>query len=304
MGIHVIQSQRIDVLLQGVLASTSQPSTHPLQVLKAQHFIVPSPAIEQWLIQKLAEQQGMSANYQFHQRVRGFQWYAYQQVLTAHKEQVRKANIPRLIFKWRVHQALQEFIQPDVMSIDSSHPLHSIVQRIYDSADRLEQGIEKQLKKQKMLYWVAEQVADLFSNYMVYRGQCQRGCENMCTCPNNWLAAWGQGRALDIEKYIAHKDKEVSAFTLQQTQELERWQRWLWQQHFHDDFMQMQQIDELFWQELEHPERQKKALARLPQQIVIFTLLDLPPSQLQFLRRLGQYIDVLILHYNPSQEYW
>lgn len=219
--------------------------------------------------------------------MRGFQWYAYQQVLTAHKEQVRKANIPRLIFKWRVHQALQEFIQPDVMSIDSSHPLHSIVQRIYDSADRLEQGIEKQLKKQKMLYWVAEQVADLFSNYMVYRGQCQRGCENMCTCPNNWLAAWGQGRSLDIEKYIAHKDKEVSAFTLQQTQELERWQRWLWQQHFHEDFMQMQQIDELFWQELEHPERQKKALSRLPQQIVIFTLLDLPPSQLQFLRRLG-----------------
>ncbi|MCM3356354.1 exodeoxyribonuclease V subunit gamma, partial [Bacillus halotolerans] len=25
---------------------------------------------------------------------------------------------------------------------------------------------------------------------------------------------------------------------------------------------------------------------------------------LQFLRRLGQYLDVVILHYNPSQEYW
>ena len=36
----------------------------------------------------------------------------------------------------------------------------------------------------------------------------------------------------------------------------------------------------------------------------IFTILDLPPSQLQFLRRLGQYLDVVILHYNPSQEYW
>lgn len=304
MGIHVIQSQRIDVLLQGVLASTSQASTHPLQVLKTQHFIVPSPAVEQWLIQKLAEQQGMSANYQFHQRVRGFQWYAYQQVLTAHKEQVRKANIPRLIFKWRVHQALHEFIQPDTMSIDTSHPLHSIVQRIYDSADRLEQGIDKQLKKQKMLYWVAEQVADLFSNYMIYRGQCQRGCENSCTCPENWLSAWGQGRALDIEKYIVQKDEEVTAFALHQTEELERWQRWLWQQHFHDDFVQMQQIDDLFWQELDHPDRSKRAISRLPNQVVIFTLLDLPPSQLQFLRRLGQYIDVLILHYNPSQEYW
>lgn len=304
MGIHVIQSQRIDVLLQGVLASTSQASTHPLQVLKTQHFIVPSPAVEQWLIQKLAEQQGMSANYQFHQRVRGFQWYAYQQVLTAHKEQVRKANIPRLIFKWRVHQALYEFIQPDTIGIDTSHPLHSIVQRIYDSADRLEQGIDKQLKKQKMLYWVAEQVADLFSNYMIYRGQCQRGCENSCTCPENWLSAWGQGRALDIEKYIVQKDEEVTAFALHQTQELERWQRWLWQQHFHDDFLQMQQIDALFWQELAHPDRSKRAISSLPTQVVIFTLLDLPPSQLQFLRRLGQYIDVLILHYNPSQEYW
>lgn len=304
MGIHVIQSQRIDVLLQGVLASTSQTSTHPLQVLKTQHFVVPSPAVEQWLIQKLAEQQGMSANYQFHQRVRGFQWYAYQQVLTAHKEQVRKANIPRLIFKWRVHQALYEFIQPDAISIDTSHPLHSIVQRIYDSADRLEQGIDKQLKKQKMLYWVAEQVADLFSNYMIYRGQCQRGCENSCMCPENWLAAWGQGRALDIEKYIVQKDEEVTAFALHQTQELERWQRWLWQQHFHDDFLQMQQIDALFWQEIEHSDLSKWAISRLPHQVVIFTLLDLPPSQLQFLRRLGQYIDVLILHYNPSQEYW
>ncbi|MEI2557482.1 exodeoxyribonuclease V subunit gamma [Acinetobacter pittii] len=304
MGIHVIQSQRIDVLLQGVLTSTSQASAHPLQVLKTQHFIVPSPAVEQWLIQKLAEQQGMSANYQFHQRVRGFQWYAYQQVLTAHKEQVRKANIPRLIFKWRVHQALHEFIQPDTISIDSSHPLHSIVQRIYDSADRLEQGIDKQLKKQKMLYWVAEQVADLFSNYMIYRGQCQRGCENSCTCPENWLSAWGQGRALDIEKYIVQKDEEVTAFALHQTEELERWQRWLWQQHFHDDFLQMQQIDALFWQELDHPDRSKRAITRLPNQVVIFTLLDLPPSQLQFLRRLGQYVDVLILHYNPSQEYW
>ncbi|MEZ6840668.1 hypothetical protein ABVN80_03595 [Acinetobacter baumannii] len=56
--------------------------------------------------------------------------------------------------------------------------------------------------------------------------------KNMCTCPNNWLAACGTRAITDIEKYIAHKDKEVSAFTLQQTQELERWQRWLWQQHF------------------------------------------------------------------------
>ena len=303
MGIHVIQSQRLDVLLQGVMASITQPSASPFQVFKTQHFIVPSPAQEQWLTQKIAEQQGMTANYQFHQRIRGFQWYAYQQVLE-NKEQVRKANIPRLILKWRIHQALQPFIQPEQNTVVNEHPLYSIVQRIYDSADQLQQGTEKQLKKQSMLYWVAEQVSQLFNNYMIYRGHCQRGCTGVCRCASNWLAAWGQDHPLDIERLISQTDQQVSAFSLNQTQQLEAWQRWLWQNYFHADFVEMQSIDADFWQVLDNPQTRQRALSQLPNQVIVFTLLDLPPSQLQFLRRLGQYLDVLILHYNPSQEYW
>ena len=98
MAIHVIQSQRIDVLVQGVLQNTIKPSPHPLVVLKTQHFIVPSPAVQEWLTQKIAEQQGISANSQFHHRIRGFQWFVYQQILD-NKDKVRKANIPRLIMK-------------------------------------------------------------------------------------------------------------------------------------------------------------------------------------------------------------
>uniref|UniRef100_UPI0025D57423 exodeoxyribonuclease V subunit gamma n=1 Tax=uncultured Acinetobacter sp. TaxID=165433 RepID=UPI0025D57423 len=303
MGIHVIQSQRLEVLLQGVMASITQPSSSPFQVFKTQHFIVPSPAQEQWLTQKIAEQQGMTANYQFHQRIRGFQWYAYQQVLE-NKEQVRKANIPRLILKWRIHQALQPFIQPEQNSLAQEHPLYSIVQRIYASADQLQQGTEKQLKKQSMLYWVAEQVSQLFNNYMIYRGHCQRGCQSNCTCVGNWLSTWGQNKALNIEQLIAPTDQQTSAFSLQQTEQLEAWQRWLWQNYFHDDFVEIQSIDADFWQLLENQQTRQKALTQLPSQVIVFTILDLPPSQLQFLRRLGQYLDVVILHYNPSQEYW
>lgn len=62
------------------------------------------------------------------------------------KEQVRKANIPRLILKWRIYQALQPFIQSAQISLLEDHPLYSIVQRIYDSADQLQDGTEKQLK--------------------------------------------------------------------------------------------------------------------------------------------------------------
>ncbi|WP_288400563.1 exodeoxyribonuclease V subunit gamma [uncultured Acinetobacter sp.] len=303
MGIHVIQSQRLEVLLQGVMASITQPSSSPFQVFKTQHFIVPSPAQEKWLTQKIAEQQGMTANYQFHQRIRGFQWYAYQQVLE-NKEQVRKANIPRLILKWRIHQALQPFIQSDQNTLAQTHPLYSIVQRIYASADQLQQGTEKQLKKQSMLYWVAEQVSQLFNNYMIYRGHCQRGCQSNCTCAGNWLSTWGQNKALNIEQLIAHTDQQTSAFSLQQTEQLEAWQRWLWQNYFHDDFVEIQSIDADFWQLLDNEQTRSRALAQLPSQVVVFTILDLPPSQLQFLRRLGQYLDVVILHYNPSQEYW
>ncbi|OTG85686.1 exonuclease V subunit gamma [Acinetobacter sp. ANC 4558] len=304
MGIHVIQSQRIDVLLEAMSATIQKPTSNPFDVLKSQHFIVPSPAVEAWLTQKLSEKKGISANTVFHHRIRGFQWTAYQWVLEKHKDKVRKANIPRIIMKWRIFQTLKEYIQEDENTLSSDHPLFPIVQRIYDSADRLDQSLEKQLKKQGMLYWVAEQVSKLFTNYMVYRGHCQKACEGTCHCSTNWLDQWGHNQVLDIEQMFFKSGTDVSAFVLQQAYELEAWQRWLWQEGFHQDFTEMVEIDELFWQTLGDPKNPTRGVKKLPQKLVVFTLLDLPSSQLNFLRRLGQYIDIFIFHYNPSQEYW
>ncbi|TCM70930.1 DNA helicase/exodeoxyribonuclease V gamma subunit [Acinetobacter calcoaceticus] len=303
MGIHVIQSQRIDVLLQGVLQFSACPSQNPLQVLKTQHFVVPSAAVQEWLTQKISEQQGISANYQYHQGIRGFQWFAYQHVLED-KDQVRKANIPRLIMKWRIYQVLKPYISAEQLQMPPEHALYSVVKRIYDSAGLLENQLDQGQKKNSMLYWVAEQVSKLFSHYMLYRGYCLKGCGQRCTCRTNWLNTWGQEQALNLEDQFYKTNTEVSAFSLQQAEELETWQRWLWQQSFHADFVEMQRIDEDFWKILDDPLQRPQALKLLPPQLVVFTLLDLAPSQLQFLRRLGQYLDVMILHYNPSQEYW
>ena len=305
MAIHVIQSQRIDVLLQAMQKTVFKPAKNAFQVLQAQHFIVPSPAVEAWLTQKLAEQQGISANTQFHHRIRGFQWSAYQWVLVDQKDEVRKANIPRLIIKWRVFQALKEFIQAELNPLEVAHPLFSIIQRIYASADRLQQGIDKQLKKQSMLYWVAEQVSRLFSFYMDYRGHCTKGCPAQnCRCQTNWLQAWGKNQPLDLEQMFFKTQQELSTFQLNQAHELEAWQRWLWQVVFHADFEQIQRIDTAFWDLLDQAETRDAALKKLPAQLVVFTVLDLPPKQLEFLHRLGQYLDIFIFHYNPSQEYW
>lgn len=310
MGIHVIQSQRIEVLLGAYIQLTKQAAAQPLAVLQTQHFITPNAAVEQWLTQKISEQQGISANYFYHQRIRGFQWYAYQRVLED-KDKVRRANSPQLIMKWRIYQALHDYIQADQNPLPETHALFPIIKRIYHSAELLPQGIERQLKKQNMLYWLSEQVAKLFANYMVYRGNCQKNCQPVCHCPSNWLATWGRGEPLNLEQLLnisglnsADATADPASFQYAQAQELEAWQRYLWQETFQDDFALMQSIDVDFWQIMDDPEQGLSARRLLPQRLVVFTLLDLPPSQLQFLRRLGQHLEVMIFHYNPSQEYW
>lgn len=303
MAIHVMQSQRIEVLFEAMLRAVQQTKAHPLMVLKAQHFIVPSLAIETWLTQRLAEQRGISANNQFHHRMRGFQWWAYQEVLHDQRDEVRKANLPRLMIKWRIYQSLKDFVQAPHNTLSQQHPLYPIIQRIYASADRLE-GFEQLNKKQSMLYWVSEQVSRLFSNYMEYRSHCARCGTQLCVCGNNWLQTWGKQQALNVEQLFFKVGTEIEQFKLEQAYELEAWQRWLWQSVFAEDFKNVARIDALFWQRLDDPNTRQDALKRLPNQIVVFTLLDLPPVQLQFLRRLGQYLDIFVMHYNPSQEYW
>ncbi|AOA57170.1 exodeoxyribonuclease V subunit gamma [Acinetobacter larvae] len=318
MGIHVIQSQRLDILLQGVLHTTQQQSTDPFAILASQHIVAPSTAIQEWLTLRLSEAQGISANSIFHQRIRGLQWYLYQQVLTD-KERVRKANIPSLVLKWRIYQVLLEQFQQyakqnakqtekqtsSSAQASNPHPLSSLLQRVIDNGKALPSAKQQRQRQHAMLYWIAEQLAQLFTHYMVYRGECQADCPTgQCRCRGNWLAAWSRDQALNVEQLLNVSEHADAAYQLEQAQQLEAWQRWLWQQGFAQDFAEILAVDQAFWATLDDPQQRNDALAQLPAQVVVFTLLELPPNQLKFLRRLGQYIDVYILHYNPSQEYW
>lgn len=60
MAIHVIQSQRIEVLVEVMLTTVNQPAQTPFHVLQTQHYIVPSHAVEAWLTQKLAEKKSLN----------------------------------------------------------------------------------------------------------------------------------------------------------------------------------------------------------------------------------------------------
>ncbi|SDB81312.1 exodeoxyribonuclease V subunit gamma [Acinetobacter boissieri] len=301
MAIHVCQSQKLEVLAQILLAQVNQPSENLLSALQSQHFIVPNPAIEHWLTQYIAQQHGISANHVFHHRIQAFQWFIYQHVLT-NKDQVRQANLPRLVMKWRIYTVLSQLSEQGI-KLSKDHPMYAFLQRIEDSASHLTDTKQKQQKKQSMWYWVAENVSKLFSHYMAYRGHCNQDHGGMpCSCTHNWLAKWGKGQHLNIETLIS-SEQQVSLYNLEQASALEAWQSWLWQHIFHDDFLNIQAIDDAFWQRLDDMTALERSEA-LPQQVIVFTLLDLPPIQLHFLRRLAHYIDITIYHYNPSQEYW
>ena len=313
MAMNVVQSQRLSVLLHALQQHSLNARQTPLQLLQALHCIVPNVAVENWLKQQLTLQQGISAHWQFHYGIRSFQWNAYQQVLPE-KDRVRKANLPQLMMKWRIYQLLQQFFQQDGLHIASDHVLASVLQRVDDSAQALA-ATQRSAKIHSMLYWLATQTAQVLSHYSIYRGQCQMNCSPPCRCKQNWLAQWGAGHRLPLTQMLrshaslgaASSEKatpEQASPELQQAQQIEAWQGFIWRELFHQDWLESQKIDQQFWQQLETAASQAQALSALPSQLMLFTLSELAPSQLQFLRRLAQHIDILILHFNPSQEYW
>lgn len=304
MGIHVCQSHNPDILLQAMLKQVNQPAENIFQVFKTQNFVVPNKSVEKWITQKVAEQNGVSANTIFHNKLNAFQWFLYQAVLDD-KERVRQANIPRLIIKLRVFEALKPFIEHEKNTLHADHPLSPIIDRIYENSSDLSIESECQQKRHDMLYWIGDQVSRLFSNYITYRGHCDKPHpQGQCHCSSNWLNQWGQNKPLNIEALYNIPEEGLQPFAIEQAQKLEAWQRWLWLEIFHKDFEEMRSIDELFWEMLNNPETKEIALKRIPEQVVVFTVLELPPSQLNFLRRLGEHIDIVIYHFNPSQEYW
>lgn len=307
MGINITQSHQIERLFEHLLARLSIPVQNPLQLLKPQFFLVPSHGMGKWLEYQVAERLGISANVEL-QQLRTFQWNLYQRVLG----KARTSAAPQLLaMTWQIYKFLSEYLQQDLSQVALDHPLHPILKRVYHYGLTVEQPEQQRIKQQDMLYWVSDTLARLFANYVIYRGQCMKGCGLRCQCPENWLAYWARDETLPIPKLVRRPEPHVFEqhpesldFAIEQAEELEAWQRYVWYHVFAEDFHKIQQVDLEFWQTLNDPIRQLAAVASLPQQIYVFTLLELPPAQLFFLRRLAAYVDIHIYHYNPTQEYW
>lgn len=172
-------------------------------------------------------------------------------------------------------------------------------------------------------FWqLAGDMASMLNRYMTYRPE--------------WLVAWGNNEPIAIEQMIADKDAMQNRLHGRRVEDdnsvatpdwliehylsLEHAQRYLWRTLFDADYRYRQALQQQFWQAFDetvndktahhgdaHTQTDKLVAAcrrQLPKHLVLFTVQQLPPSELLDLQRMGALTHVTLLHFNPSEQFW
>lgn len=295
--LHVIQSNRVETLRQAMVQFFQPASVfEPLQVL------VPSHGVGVWLQQGLADHQGVATLLQT-DFIGTYQWKLYARILRqVDAERYRQLNeqVPLAA------QAMQGQIFSHLIGIHESPELD---EKAGQSAKALEFLFEKlthpdAMGVRRQLWGLSAQIARVFADYVVYRPQ--------------WLTRWGQGESIGLGAYFQRlqqasaeagtagreADELPPEWRQKEAIQMERWQRQLWRDLFADTFAQRQQVRAEFWAALASHDKAVFLRRDLPRQLVVFAPVKLPPGELEFLIRLSRYVEVLVLHHNPTPEYW
>ena len=310
----IIQSHRTERLVEHLLdayKAKNQPIFAEFTV------IVPSMVLGDWLDKSIASQAGISTlvTTTFWGQ---YQWQLMQKVLAQHNDWLEQQDraqqaisVPEVavltgsVMQWRLFGYFT-YYQDQIMG-DQNHPLYPQLSALLDDkADRSQ--------REARLWSLATDFSRVFGRYLTHRAA--------------WLDLWSANKPVDVELLINDKDQLTQKFDqyagmtpewlVAHYKELEAAQRHLWHLLFAAVYEHRAAIETRFWQimgseksdnrlESELESRLKSGVdiqAILPKQLHIFTIQQLPQTELNFLQRLSQYIDITLLHYNPSQLFW
>jgi exodeoxyribonuclease V gamma subunit len=298
----IIQSHRTERLVEQLLTAY-QAKNQP--IFEEFIVIVPSMVLGDWLDKSIASQAGISTlvTTKFWGQ---YQWTLMQKVLAEYNSWLESAQreqevitVPEVavltgsVMQWRLFGYFT-YYQADIMSNDS-HPLYPLLSALLDEeADRTQQDVR--------LWSLATDFSRVFSRYLTHR--------------EDWLTLWSNNNAVDVEALVTEKDELSMTFDKYATAtpewlvahytELEAAQRHLWRLLFASVYEHRAAIETRFWQIMsaDKTETGVDIKAILPKQLHIFTIQQLPQNELNFLQRLSKYIDITLLHYNPSQLFW
>jgi exodeoxyribonuclease V gamma subunit len=259
-GIAVIHSNKLEDL-GGVVEYWL--GEHPLAPLENEVFLVQSNGMGQWLQQSLAKNSALGISAANSMQLPAlFIWGVYRAVLV-------KDNVPReqllgkAFLTWRLYRLLPALI---------TRPEFEILATFL--------AVDNNSRKR---YQLAEQLADLFDQYQVYR--------------SDWLADWASG--LDSLRNAEGIPKAMP--------EAQRWQAALWRAVLADlddatmPYASRASVHTLF---MAHIDALEQRPVGIPRRIIVFGLSSLPQQSLEVLAKLGKFCQIVLFVHNPCQHYW
>ena len=298
----IIQSHRTEHLVEQLLEAYQSKN---LPIFEEFIVIVPSMVLGDWLDKSIASQAGISTlvTTKFWGQ---YQWMLMQKVLAEHniwleanQRSQEILTVPEVavltgaVMQWRLFGYFT-YYQAHIMS-DDKHPLFPLLSALLDEqADHSQQDVR--------LWSLATDFSRVFSRYLTHR--------------EDWLTLWSDNKPVDVEQLVAEKDKLTMEFDkyagitpdwlVAHYTELEVAQRHLWRLLFSSVYEHRASIEQRFWQIMkqDYADSGVDIKAILPKQLHIFTIQQLPQNELNFLQHLSTYLDITLLHYNPSQLFW
>lgn len=242
-------SNQLDLLRQLVLTlSKKKPLPNPFD---KEVVLVQSPGMAQWLKLEIAKEVGIAANIDFILPAT-FIWQAFTRVLPDIPEQ-SVFNKETLIFK--IMALLPKFLTRSEFS-------------------SLDQYLEGEIEPDR-LYQLAEKIADIYDQYLVYRPE--------------WILSWEADEKTEPDDLC----------------EDELWQPVLWKALVEDTLIHAQNpchranLCQRFIESLT-----KETASFLPQRIFVFGISAMPPQYMDILKAMGEYRDVHFMLNNPCRQYW
>ena len=309
----IIQSHRTEKLVDQLLVqyqSKNQSVFEPFIV------IVPSMVLGDWLDKTIASRAGISTlvRTKFWGQ---YQWTLMQDVLSRHNAYVLEhnpemavLNVPEVavlsptVMQWRLFGYLT-YYQALIVK-NEAHPVHPLLaslinepeERGQQGALQLDAAQPDKAQQDARIWQLASDLARVFNRYLTHR--------------EDWLALWSHNKPLNVDALIADKDalslrfdkyaRATPEWLVEHYVELEAAQRFLWSHLFADVHQHRVTIEDNFWSALKHNQANERD--QLPKVLRIFTIQQLPQTELDFLQRLSQYMDITLLHYNPSKLFW
>lgn len=240
--IRLLQSNDMNRLVDAFIDEALDVSENPFQPTTV---VVQSYGMGQWLKLQLANRQGIAANV----------------------DCLLPANLV-----WRLYTRLLPMDLPQVSPFSTEHLTWLIMQTLPECTsedyNQVQQFLSGSGDSQVRSYQLAERIAVLYDQYLIYRP--------------DWINAWEQGTEADTH-----------------------WQADLWRRLLAAPSLQGQQHrTRLHTRLLQRLEDSSTLPDDIPRQISIFGVSSLPAIHLDALRALGKHIDVDIYFMNPCQHYW